>query len=58
MVILFVVGIMNLLWIALIAVFVLVEKISPQTKWIPYAAGIVLIGYGVFILISYKYGIA
>ena len=52
MVLLFVVGIMNLLWIALIALFVLIEKISPQTKWIPYAAGIVLIGYGIFILKS------
>ena len=57
MVLLFVVGIMNILWIALIALFVLVEKISPQTKWIPYAAGIILIGYGLFILVSYKYSI-
>ena len=54
MVLLFVVGIMNLLWIALIALFVLVEKISPQIKWIPYVAGIVLIGYGLFILASYS----
>jgi len=51
MALLFVVGIMNLLWIALIAVFVLVEKITPNIKWIPYIAGVVLIAYGVISLI-------
>lgn len=52
MVLLFVAGIMNLLWIALIALFVLIEKVSPQIKWIPYAAGIALIAYGCLLLIS------
>ena len=51
MVVLFVAGIMNLLWIAIIALFVLVEKISPQIKWIPYVAGVVLIVYGVLFLV-------
>jgi predicted metal-binding membrane protein len=51
MVLLFVAGIMNLLWIALIALFVLIEKISPRIKWIPYVAGFVLIVYGVLLLI-------
>ncbi len=51
MVLLFVAGVMNLLWIALIALFVLVEKISPQIKWIPYAAGFVLILYGILLMI-------
>ncbi len=51
MVLLFVAGIMNLLWVALIALFVLVEKIYPQVKWIPYAAGNVLIIYGILLLI-------
>jgi predicted metal-binding membrane protein len=51
MVLLFVAGIMNLLWVALIALFVLVEKISPGVKWIPYVAGAVLIIYGIFLLI-------
>jgi predicted metal-binding membrane protein len=50
MVLLFVAGIMNLLWVALIALFVLVEKISPGIKWIPYVAGLVLIVYGVLLL--------
>jgi len=51
MVLLFVAGIMNLLWVALIALFVLIEKISPGVKWIPYVAGLVLIVYGILLLI-------
>jgi len=51
MVLLFVAGIMNLLWVALIALFVLVEKVSPSVKWIPYVAGFVLISYGILLLI-------
>lgn len=47
---LFVAGIMNLLWVALIAIFVLIEKISSGIKWIPYVAGIVMVGYGVLLL--------
>jgi predicted metal-binding membrane protein len=50
MVLLFVAGIMNLLWVAFIALFVLVEKISQGTKWIPYVAGFVLITYGILLL--------
>jgi predicted metal-binding membrane protein len=51
MVLLFVAGIMNLLWVAIIALFVLVEKISFQMKWISYVAGLVLIVYGVLLWI-------
>jgi predicted metal-binding membrane protein len=51
MVLLFVAGVMNLLWVALIAVFVLVEKISLQIKWLPQIAGIILIVYGTLLLI-------
>jgi len=52
MVLLFVTGIMNLLWVSIIALFVLVEKILSQIKWIPYFAGTVLILYGIVILID------
>ncbi len=51
MVLLFVAGIMNLLWVALIASFVLVEKILPGTKWIPFVAGFSLIVYGCLFLL-------
>jgi len=41
---------MNLLWVALIALFVLVEKISQTIRWIPYVAGFALIAYGILFL--------
>jgi len=52
MLLLFVTGIMNLLWVAIIALFVLAEKILMQVKWIPYVAGAVLILYGIFFLVQ------
>jgi len=52
MLLLFVTGIMNLLWVAIIALFVLAEKILVQVKWIPYVAGTVLILYGIFFLVE------
>ena len=52
MVLLFVAGIMNLLWVALIAVFVLVEKVAPSIKWLSYATGLVLIVYGIIYFIT------
>lgn len=51
MALLFVAGIMNLLWVALIALFVLIEKISFQMKWISYVAGVILIVFGVLLLV-------
>jgi len=50
MILLFVSGIMNLLWIAIIALFVLVEKVFPAPKLVSAIAGIVLITYGIIIL--------
>ena len=50
MVLLFFSGIMNLLWIALIALFVLIEK-TFQPKWISSIAGVVLIIYGLMVLL-------
>jgi len=50
MALLFFSGIMNLLWIAIIALFVLIEK-TLQAKWISFVAGIVLIIYGVMVLL-------
>ncbi|HTF31589.1 MAG TPA: DUF2182 domain-containing protein, partial [Flavitalea sp.] len=50
MVLLFVTGIMNVLWIALLAIFVLVEKLLPRARLVSYAFGILLMAYGVFVL--------
>jgi predicted metal-binding membrane protein len=43
---------MNLLWIALISVFVLLEKLIPNSKLVSYAAGIGLVLYGIINLIA------
>ena len=51
MILLFVSGIMNLLWIAIIALFVLIEKVLPRAKWISFTAGVALVMYGVIVLL-------
>ena len=40
----FVGGVMNLLWIAAIAVFVLAKKLVPSSRRLPRAAGALLAG--------------
>lgn len=50
MVLLFVGGTMNLVWIAGLAVFVLVEKIAPQGIWFGRVSGLVMIAAGVYLL--------
>ena len=47
MLLLFVGGVMNLAWIAGLAVFVLVEKLAPAGHWIGRIAGVALIAWGV-----------
>lgn len=50
MALLFVTGVMNLVWVAAIAVFVLIEKIAPGGQWIARASGVLLVGYGLLLL--------
>jgi predicted metal-binding membrane protein len=50
MALLFVAGVMNLLWIAAIAAFVLIEKLAPQGQRISQLAGVLLAAWGVFVL--------
>jgi predicted metal-binding membrane protein len=52
MALLFVAGVMNLLWVALIAGCVLVEKIVPAGQWVSRAIGLFTIGWGAWLLIS------
>lgn len=52
MLLLFVGGVMNLAWIAGIAMFVLVEKLSPAGHWIGRGAGVLLIIWGVATLFA------
>ena len=46
MLLLFVGGVMNLLWVLLIAAFILAEKTVPRGEWLSYGAGAALIGWG------------
>jgi predicted metal-binding membrane protein len=49
MCVLFVVGVMNLVWVAAIAIFVLVEKIGPSGVWVARAAGVAMIAAGALV---------
>jgi predicted metal-binding membrane protein len=48
---LFVVGVMNLIWIALIAAFVLVEKLSVRVPHVGRLAGVILMVWGIYVLV-------
>ena len=50
MALLFVVGVMNLLWVAGITLFVLLEKTLPQAKWIARVSGVLLLVWGMLTL--------
>jgi predicted metal-binding membrane protein len=51
MLLLFVTGVMNLLWVALIAGYVLIEKAIPAGQWVSRAFGLVMIGWGVWLVL-------
>jgi predicted metal-binding membrane protein len=50
MVLLFVLGVMNLLWVAGIAIFVFAEKIVPGGIWVGRVGAGVMLGFGVLLL--------
>jgi predicted metal-binding membrane protein len=52
MALLFVGGVMNLIWIAALTTMVLIEKVLPRGEWIGRAAGIALAGWGVATLVA------
>jgi len=47
MILLFVTGVMSLLWMAIITIFILLEKIVPGGYWVSRIAGILLITWGI-----------
>ena len=47
MALLFVGGVMNLVWIAALAILVLIEKVLPPGPWVGRSAGLVLIAWGI-----------
>lgn len=48
--VLFVVGVMNLAWVAVLSVFVLVERIGPAGAWVSRVGGAVLIVLGLILV--------
>lgn len=50
MALLFVAGVMNLVWVALIAGFVLAEKVLPNGRLLGRVTGVALAGYGLWVL--------
>ena len=50
MFVLFVVGVMNLVWVAALTAFVLVEKFGPSGTWISRAGGVSMIAAGLLFL--------
>jgi predicted metal-binding membrane protein len=52
MLVLFVVGVMNLAWVAALTVFVLVEKFGPLGTWISRAGGVLMIAGGLLFLMK------
>jgi predicted metal-binding membrane protein len=51
MALLFVLGVMNLLWIAALAIFVLIEKIAPTGPWVGRITGILLVAWGIWMIL-------
>ena len=52
MALLFVGGVMNVLWIALLALLVLLEKLTPYGRWVGRVAGIACVAAGAQMLSS------
>jgi predicted metal-binding membrane protein len=53
MLLLFVAGVMNLAWVALIAAFVLVERVAPAGVLVGRAAGVLLVLWGGWVLVAH-----
>lgn len=52
MALLFVVGVMNLLWVAAITLFVFGEKLLRGGEWIARISGVAMAGYGIWLVIQ------
>lgn len=52
MALLFVAGVMNLLWVAAIGAFILVEKVLQGNRWLSQTAGLLFIGWGTWMALS------
>jgi predicted metal-binding membrane protein len=50
MALLFVLGVMNVLWIAALAALVLIEKTLPRARWLSFGTGLILTAWGALAL--------
>lgn len=50
MALMFFAGVMNLLWLAALAAFVLLEKVVPSPRLVSNAAGVLLTGWGLYLI--------
>ena len=50
MALLFVAGVMNLIWVAALAAFVLIEKMAPGEQWVTRVAGVALVIVGTLLM--------
>lgn len=51
MTLLFVVGVMNLIWIAVLSIFMLLEKVASQGTWLAKGSGVILAGWGCILIV-------
>jgi predicted metal-binding membrane protein len=58
MALLFVGGVMNVLWIALLALLILFEKLMPFGRWVARAAGVACVTGGVWTLSAFTSALA
>ena len=49
MALLFVFGVMSVLWVAALAIFVALEKILPRARWLSFVGGVLLVCWGVVV---------
>jgi predicted metal-binding membrane protein len=52
MTLLFAFGVMNVLWVAALSLYILFEKTLPRARWLPYAGGVLLIGWGIAVAVA------
>ncbi len=52
MALLFVLGVMNLLWIAVLASFVLIEKVAPKGHGVSRVTGLLLFAWGLWMIVA------
>jgi predicted metal-binding membrane protein len=52
MALLFVAGVMNIWWVAVISVLVLMEKVAPRGLWLGRLAGVFLAGWGIWMMMA------